>query len=65
MVSPHGSPRVRASNRSKPSPQRLDTGVSPCLTPPFIGERLLPHPVVRACLRAPPTVACERGPNEA
>src|SRR5262245_2682796 len=40
MVSPHGSPRVRASNRSKPSPQRLDTGVSPCLTPPFIGERL-------------------------
>ena len=48
MVSPHDSRRVRASSRSEPSPHRSDTGVSLRLTPPFVGERLLPHPVVRA-----------------
>jgi hypothetical protein len=52
MVSPHDSRRVRASSRSEPSPQRSDTGVSLRLTPPFVGERLLPHPVVRACFQS-------------
>jgi hypothetical protein len=65
MDSPLGSRRVRASNRSKPSRSRPDRGVSLGPTPPSIGERLLPHPVVRACLRALSTRERRQGPNEA